>query len=44
MIKAPIVLQDLRQRLYAKAKADASWHCWARVSTGAPEVRLDEVE
>ena len=28
MIKAPIRLQDLRQRLYAKAKAEASWRFW----------------
>lgn len=28
MIKAPISLQDLRQRLYAKAKADPSWRFW----------------
>ena len=25
MTKAPITLQDLRRRLYAKAKAEASW-------------------
>ena len=28
MIKAPISLQDLRQRLYAKAKAEKSWRFW----------------
>ena len=28
MIKAPISLQDLRQRLYAKAKAEESWRFW----------------
>lgn len=28
MIKAPIELQDLRRKIYAKAKADASWRFW----------------
>jgi len=28
MIKAPISLQDLRRRLYIKAKAEASWRFW----------------
>jgi RNA-directed DNA polymerase len=28
MIKAPVVLQDLRRKIYAKAKADASWRFW----------------
>jgi RNA-directed DNA polymerase len=28
MIKAPIDLQDLRRRLYVKAKAEPSWRCW----------------
>ena len=28
MIKAPIDLQDLRQRIYAKAKAEPSWRFW----------------
>jgi RNA-directed DNA polymerase len=28
MIKAPISLQDLRRRIYAKAKAEASWRFW----------------
>lgn len=28
MRKAPIALQDLRQRLYAKAKAEPSWRFW----------------
>jgi RNA-directed DNA polymerase len=28
MIKAPIGLQDLRRKIYAKAKADASWRFW----------------
>jgi RNA-directed DNA polymerase len=28
MIKAPIDLQDLRKRIYAKAKAEPSWRFW----------------
>jgi RNA-directed DNA polymerase len=28
MIKAPINLQDLRRRIYAKAKAESSWRFW----------------
>ena len=28
MIKAPITLQDLRRRLYVKAKAESSWRFW----------------
>ena len=28
MIKTPIRLQDLRRRIYAKAKAETSWHFW----------------
>ncbi len=30
MIKAPIGLQDLRRRIYAKAKAEPSWRFWAK--------------
>ena len=30
MIKAPIDLQDLRRRLYIKAKAEPSWRFWRR--------------
>ena len=28
MIKTPISLQDLRRRIYAKAKAEPSWRFW----------------
>src|ERR1700721_536331 len=28
MIKAPISLQDLRRRLYRKAKAEPAWRFW----------------
>ena len=28
MIKAPITLQDLRRKLYVKAKAESSWRFW----------------
>jgi RNA-directed DNA polymerase len=28
MIKAPVELQDLRRKIYAKAKADATWRFW----------------
>ena len=28
MIKAPISLQDLRKRLYVKAKAEPTWRFW----------------
>ena len=28
MIKAPVELQDLRRKIYAKAKADAAWRFW----------------
>jgi RNA-directed DNA polymerase len=28
MTKASIDLQDLRRRLYVKAKAETSWRCW----------------
>ena len=28
MIKAPISLQDLRRKIYLKAKADKTWRFW----------------
>ncbi len=28
MIKTPVNLQDLRRRIYAKAKAEPSWRFW----------------
>ena len=28
MIKAPISLQELRRRIYRKAKAEAAWRFW----------------
>ena len=28
MIKAPVALQDLRRKLYAKAKTEGSWRFW----------------
>ncbi len=34
MIKAPIDLQDLRRRLYVKAKAEPSWRLSAEASAG----------
>jgi hypothetical protein len=39
MIKPPIDLQDLRRRIYAKAKAEPSWRC-----TAASGLRVAEVE
>ncbi len=30
MRKTPINLQDLRRRIYAKAKAEPSWRFWAK--------------
>ena len=32
MIKAPIELQDLRRKIYIKAKADFGWKRWSRES------------
>ena len=30
MIKTPIDLQDLRRKIYTKAKADTAWRFWGR--------------
>ena len=30
MIKAPVDLQDLRRRIYVKAKAEFGWKRWSR--------------
>jgi len=30
LIKTPINLQDLRRKIYTKAKADAGWDRWSR--------------
>jgi RNA-directed DNA polymerase len=30
MIKAPISLQDLRRRIYVKAKAEIGWKRWSK--------------
>jgi hypothetical protein len=35
MIKAPIDLQDLRRRLYVKARAEPSWRFWGIYVTSA---------
>ena len=35
MIKAPINLQDLRRKIYVKAKADPSWRDCAKASAGS---------
>ena len=41
MIKAPIDVQDLRRRLYVKAKAENSWRFWVSEARG---LRPDAVE
>jgi len=40
MTKAPITLQDLRRRLYVKAKAEPSWRFWGYMATSANERRF----
>ena len=35
MTKASIDLQDLRRRIYVKAKAEPSWRFWGLTSTSA---------
>ena len=42
MTKASINLQDLRRRLYVKAKAETSWRFWRFTETTG--LRLDAVE
>jgi len=42
MIKAPISLQDLRRKIYLKAKADKAWRFWGFPETS--RLRLEEVE
>ncbi len=34
MIKTPIKLQDLRRRIYRKAKSDIGWQRWSNESPG----------
>jgi RNA-directed DNA polymerase len=43
MTKASIDLQDLRRRIYVKAKAETSWRFWG-LSPEAAGLRLDSVE
>ena len=43
MIKAPIGLQELRRKLYAKAKAKPHWRFWG-LSPETPGFRLGAVE
>ena len=43
MIKASIDLQDLRRRIYVKAKAETSWKFWG-LSPEPKGLRLDAVE
>jgi hypothetical protein len=46
MIKTPIDLQDLRRKIYAKAKADTAWRYRAALDArpGATGLRLGPVE
>jgi len=43
MIKASIDLQDLRRRIYVKAKAETSWGFWG-LNPETAGLRLDAVE
>ncbi len=36
MTKAPVSLQDLRRKIYAKAKAEPHWRFWGRVERPEP--------
>src|SRR5262245_42889045 len=42
MTKAPIRLQDLRRRIYAKAKAEKSWRFWGLFVHICKRETLDE--
>ena len=44
MTKTPIHLQDLRRKIYTKAKADTAWRFWGNARPGAPGLRLGQVE
>jgi hypothetical protein len=43
MIKAPIKLQDLRRKIYTKAKADTAWR-YRGLRPEAAGLRLGQVE
>ena len=43
MTKAPVGLQDLRRRIYVKAKAEPSWRFWG-LSPETTGFRLEQVE
>ena len=42
MIKPPIDLQDLRRRIYVKAKAEPSWRFWGLYVHVCKRETLDE--
>jgi len=47
MIKASISLQDLRRRIYVKAKAEPTWRFWEACHDALSEatgLRLEQVE
>ena len=47
MIKASAGLQDLRRRIYVKAKAETSWRFWGLYDAALPEstgLRLEAME
>ena len=45
MIKPSISLQDLRRRIYVKAKADKAWRFWRLdVCAGTQRLQLEQVE
>src|ERR1035441_7111578 len=41
MIKTPDDLQDLRRKIYAKAKAEAHWRFWGLTSVASAAWRVD---